>query len=300
MAEQTPEQVDPASHRTYKVGTLLTGRCEHSGSIPEDAGCGSRGTTRGAFVTVKTSGWSGAIVPPECEPIKLELVGEYTGSQTESSSDWVGDQCHENIGLIFFTRSNEKTLTTPFTFEVVPADDSCPAANQSWRNRIRGEADRYKRALEENLRGRESIRTLLNETRDPNDIVRRAAEAQWRNIEIGLQGIRDDCVRISYALNESKEACEDFVNCDKGMATTMAEGPGSFCLAVHEIFTSFRAGANSGSQAYGWFKRDMPCLARLYEEGDFIDLVEYLAGARQPLAGFYTKFDGSPRDTTGN
>jgi len=300
---------------TYPVGTVVGGPCQHNGALPEDArDVESIDEVFEATKLVTPRGSEVFLSPPGCEPVTLAEPGEYTAIVNQVTTHWkktrtirLKQTSGEVKETAYFSKTSDGDIKT-YRFSVknapepsaAPPADSCQASKDDWKDRAEEDADAYRQALEQSLKERATIQSLLRERNSTDDDVRRAAEAGWSDIQDGLDGMRDDCVRIAHALNDLKGLCEEVSDCSEDLAVAMAAGPGFVCLAVQEAFTSFRAGASTRGQAYAWFKKDMPCLAMLYDEGEFEDLVGALASARQPLAGFYNNFDGSPREATGN
>lgn len=288
----------PEKDAAYTPGTVLGGPCQHTGAIPQNAGCGASGTEVFKGTSVRTNGWSGAVSPPLCEPVELPpLPGTYTVTVIESTTEWVGDKCYPNIGKVYFSKDS-KSRTVTFEFEVKkgPPKNPCDEIDDPWKNRIESEARAYRDALEQNLSTRASLGkelAALREQAKQGGITGRQARSRLAAIEGGLDDIQEDCERIAEAVADDQ--CEEITDCGRDIAKAMVAGPGTFCAAVHEVIAEFRGGANSSQQAYAWLVRDVPCLSELYDRDDFIDFVEALAASRDPLTGFdWTK----PRDPT--
>jgi len=132
LLEASPELQDnrrapPAqADKVYTAGAVVGGPCQHSGRIPQDAGCGATGTELFSGTKIFTSGWSGAVGPPLCEPVKLPpLPGQYTVMVVETTSKWKGDRCYENIGQVYFSRENADN-TSSYSF-IVAKSNECKA-----------------------------------------------------------------------------------------------------------------------------------------------------------------------------
>ena len=121
-----PEVPPPEPGGVYTPGTQISGPCAHYGWIPENAGCGDSGEEVFIGTKIVTQGWDAAIGPADgCKPVELPpLPGTYRVVVFETRTHWVGDNCYQNIGKVYFSRKSQSIEHPGYTFEVVSAKEA--------------------------------------------------------------------------------------------------------------------------------------------------------------------------------